>query len=206
MPGDGDGRKIDLLPVSHVGDALLALHRAKAVRDELLESWLPPQLAETAKNPIPDIGDALFTLALGHVKQINSAMKLGRKFGSQLAKGPFPGMRPQAISLPLVGHAAGSAAGRTQIKNRLARTVLPSLRWSPFRTRDGLHVREDNGGIEIKFEPDRPLEPGEQCVLAMNVKLTDQFFAPGNWYFCELEAISQEETLSRIFVSLQVLA
>jgi hypothetical protein len=200
MAGD---EKLDWLPVETAGKALLALHRAKALRDQLADRWLPAPLAELAKNPVPDLGDTLFNIAVYQLRTVNSLVKLGHAWLGPLSRSPWP-PRPASLPLALQGPARGTARGEVQLSNRLAHPALPSVRCTPFRNRAGSRTRENNEGVQIDFVPPGEVPPGGRFRVSMVVRLDDRFYAAGVWYFSDVEVLSDGESIAHLFVRLHV--
>jgi hypothetical protein len=198
--------RLDSLPVEGVGDALVALHRARKMRDDLADAYLPRAAADWLKRPVPDVGDEVFAFVLGQLKQLNAALGVGRQVLKPLANASLPG-KPPALTFSLSGRKGEDVRGNVEFTNRLSVHALPFLQCGPFRSRDGLSSAAAEKRMTIGFDPDTELAPAQDCRLGISVHLTDAFFKAGHWYFCDIEVRSSEQQrLAVVLLKLHVRA
>ncbi len=201
-PPRTDPSLLNNLPVESIGRALVALHRANSARDTFADSWIPAPLRGVAKDPIPDVGDTLYSIVRSQLDQLNVLLKLGQSEMSRVARAwPIP-ERPARLVVQLHGPSGQDITGNASFKNRFPRKVLPRIRYAPFITRDGLPA----GTVvpSFSFEPPGEVDVCGMCTLTVSVP-GSAFNSSKGWYFSDGRILVDGETLALLTIELQLL-
>src|SRR5437016_501275 len=91
------------LPVAAAAQALLALYRARQLRDDILTRLIGPGAPALLAQTYSGLGDLAFELARLQVKQIETVLKFSQQHSEQLFQGWRKIIRKPQTTLELAG-------------------------------------------------------------------------------------------------------